>query len=212
VQTRNRESGIAVRLFHQAAHRGSGNVVPLGDLGQGQSRSAVKDDLLAVNIEPCATYGLAEPTRHRHAGFHALYHKRPFEFCNRRDDRHEKTPHRIPRRHAFSAADKLDSQTVQFVHYLQKVPSAPRNPVESRDQHDGKLLPSRIRHEGVETRTACLLATNTSIFVFVGDLEASLCRQLSKIVQLRFDMLVGRANPDVYGCFFHVPPPSLYAV
>ena len=176
----------------------------LCDLRQRHAGTAVLNHLLSVYIEPRSPDLPTFQLRPSHSTFDTFNDKRPFQFCNRRDDRHEKTPHRIPRRHAFPAADKLNPQTVQFVHYLQKVPSAPRNAVESRDQHDGKLLPSRIRHEGVETRTACLLATNTSIFVFVDNLESSLRRQLSKVVQLRFDVLVGSRNADVQGCSLHL--------
>ena len=71
----NRDSRIAVRLFHQAAHRGSGNVVPLGDLGQGQSRSAVKDDLLAVNIEPRSADLASLKSRPSHTAFDTLHHE-----------------------------------------------------------------------------------------------------------------------------------------
>src|ERR1019366_5345764 len=93
---------------------------------------------------------------------------------------------------------------VQLLDPLYKIPSAPRNAVECRHQHDRKLFPPRISHEGIEPRTACLLSANTTIFVFVHNLEASLCRQLSEIVQLRLDVLVGCTDSDVDGGgFFH---------
>jgi len=70
----------------------------------------------------------------------------------------------------------------------------------------GKLFPPCIRHEGIKTQTACLLSA-PPIFVFVYNLETSLRRQLSKIVQLRFDVLVGCANPDV-NCGSQWAPPE----
>ena len=175
-------------------------------------RNSASNQRLAANSAPMLTRVKAEaaaPT------IDAVVWDDPVVRRDERVARHrlaQHRPHRVPRRHAFSAADKLNPQTVQFVHYLQKVPSAPRNAVESRDQHDGELLPSRIRHEGVETRTACSLATNTSIFVFVDNLESSLCRQLSKIVQLRFDVLVGSRNADVQGCSLHLLSSSLWEI
>jgi hypothetical protein len=106
----------------------------------------------------------------------------------------------------FSRRDiKTTPRLSNSSHDLQEVLDAPRDPVECRHKHDGKLLSPGIPHEGIKTRTACLLPAN-AIFVFVYDLQASLCRQLSKIVQLRFDVLVGSRNANVDGCSQCVPP------
>ena len=101
-----------------------------------------------------------------------------------------------------------DSKTVEFVNYLQEVPSAPRDAVKGCHEHHAELLSTGVHHERIETGTPRFLSANTTIFVFVDNLEAALSRQFSEIVQLRFDMLVGDANSDVNCGSQWVPPES----
>src|ERR1700677_1534256 len=86
---------------------------------------------------------------------------------------------------------------------LQEIPCASRNAVERRYQHYGELLSPGVSHERIEPRTPCLLSTNTTIFVLVDNLVALLRRQLAEIVELTFDVLVGRAHSDIERNFFH---------
>jgi hypothetical protein len=86
---------------------------------------------------------------------------------------------------------------------LQEIPGASRNAVERRYQHYGELLSPGVSHERIEPRTPCLLSTNTTIFVLVDNLVALLRCQLAEIVELTFDVLVGRAHSDIERNFFH---------
>jgi len=52
------------------------------------------------------------------------------------------------------AGDEDDAQTVEFVHDLQEVLHASRDPVERSDEYDREFLPPCIRDERVEPRTS----------------------------------------------------------
>src|ERR1019366_1341854 len=49
------QRGANPRILHQPADRGSGNVVALGNNGQGKTTAAILYNLLPVHIEPCST-------------------------------------------------------------------------------------------------------------------------------------------------------------
>jgi len=53
--------------------------------------------------------------------------------------------------------------------------------------------------------TPCLSSGDTAIFILMHNLVASLCCQLSKIVKLTLDMLIGGRNTDIKRDFFHFP-------
>ena len=120
-----------------------------------------------------------------------------------RTDTHDDRPYRTACRHTLSAADELYPQTVQLIDYLQEIPSAPRNPVECRHQHHREFLSPSVSHECIKPRTACFLPTDATILIFMHHFEASLCRKLSEVLQLTFDMLIWGRNSDVDGGFLH---------
>jgi hypothetical protein len=118
--------------------------VALGNLRQGHSSAAITNNLLPIDIQPRTTDLATFKLCTSHTAFDTLDHQRSFQFRNRRDDSHEQTPHRIPGRHTFSAADELDPQAIQLVDYLEEIPGAPRNAV--------ILWSKRVSHKRQTTR------------------------------------------------------------
>src|ERR1700677_382158 len=202
--------GVPIGFLHQSAYGRPANRMSFGNSSQRHPGAAITNNLLPIDIQPRTTDLASFKPSPSHARFYPLHHERSLKLRYRRDDGHEQTSHRIPGRHAFSAAAELDAHTVQLVDDLQEIPCASRNAVERRYQHYGELLSPGVSHERIEPRTPCLLSTNTTIFVLVDNLVALLRCQLAEIVELTFDVLVGRAHSDIERNFFHPICSSTY--
>jgi hypothetical protein len=91
---------------------------------------------------------------------------------------------------------------VEFINDRQKVLHRPGDPIERHNQNHAKLAPVSVGQQGIETDTPRFSA-GPNIRVLMDNLVPTACSQLTQLVKLIFDALVGRADPCINGGFWH---------
>jgi len=121
-----------------------------GDLAQAHTELAIAKDSFAIDIERLAPDVSAFELGAPHAGAHPLDDQVTFEFSNDTDDHDDGTAQRSSCVDLLAERDELDSESVQLVEHLQKVPGRAGDAIACPYQDDIETSSAGIAHQIIQ--------------------------------------------------------------
>jgi hypothetical protein len=157
--------------------------------GDTKPAEAVCHDCSPVNVKRHTADSSSLQFCAAHASLYAHDNETLLQFCNRSDDDDHCSTQWAAGVNVFPQTHKLNSQMAEFIEHLQKMSHVSGYSVERGDQNNIEAMSAGICKKLVETRTFGFCARNC-VRVFMNDFKSALLRQFTKVIKLRFSMLV----------------------
>jgi hypothetical protein len=183
------------------------DVQPRGNFSQRSSFPPQFGDSFHINNGPRSPDAFSHGPGMRHSSPDSFRNQVPLKLSHGTDNMKEELPSRCSRVDTFGQADKIDSESVEFIQALNQVFQGTSKAIELPDDSHIEHSLTSVPHQCVELGPMTLCPTDSCIGAVIAASE-TFAGEAAQVVELDFAVLVrgaysGIQRHDFGGFFFH---------